>query len=257
MPLGYFTDSTPLTPLRDPFNVLVDGINAVETAVDDLEDARAIQTFRWADTSERNAQTGMQAGDIGYQDDNGVVYRYSGGAWRMNSPYALIVPTSISGGTVSAETGVVTFAGQTAISIDSVFTSSYPFYEVEIVHTGPSSASVGMVLRASGSDQATGYDRVSLYGQNSTTGSANGFNAASWVFNTAERNSFRVTLINPAIASPTQMRCEGFSTSAIGAAATTSVASFGGQHRPSTACDGLKVTFSSSANGFITIKGRY
>lgn len=81
MPLGYFTDSTPLTPLRDPFNVLVDGINAVETAVGDLEDSRALQTFRWADTSERNAQTGMQAGDVGYQLDNDSYYWYSGSAW--------------------------------------------------------------------------------------------------------------------------------------------------------------------------------
>ena len=73
MPLGYFTDSTPLTPLRDPFNVLVDAVNANETAIGN----RQIQTFRWADATERAAQTGMQAGDMGYQVDTDVLYYYS------------------------------------------------------------------------------------------------------------------------------------------------------------------------------------
>ena len=81
MPLGYFTDSTPLTPLRDPFNVLVDGINAVES---DLGE-RQIQTYRWANAAARTAQTGMIAGDMGYQIDTDVLYRYSGSTW---SPYA-------------------------------------------------------------------------------------------------------------------------------------------------------------------------
>lgn len=81
MPLGYFTDSTPLTPLRDPFNVLVDGVNAVEAAVEGLEESRAIQAFRWADATARAAQTGMVAGDTGYQIDNTITYRYNGAAW--------------------------------------------------------------------------------------------------------------------------------------------------------------------------------
>lgn len=85
MPLGYFTDSTPLTPLRDPFNVLVDGINNVETAVGDLENSRALQTFRWADATERAAQTGMQAGDMGYQMDTGDTYLYTGSVWSNTS----------------------------------------------------------------------------------------------------------------------------------------------------------------------------
>lgn len=89
MPLGYFTDSTPLTPLRNPFNVLVDGVNANETSITDLGQSRAIQTFRWANATERTAQTGMQAGDMGYQVDTGTQYRHAGGAW-VPSPQALI-----------------------------------------------------------------------------------------------------------------------------------------------------------------------
>lgn len=38
--------------------------------------------YRWADSTARNAQTGMVAGDLGYQTDTGVVYRYDGSAWK-------------------------------------------------------------------------------------------------------------------------------------------------------------------------------
>lgn len=81
MALGYFTDSTPLTPLRDPFNVLVDGINANEAALSSATGVRQIQTFRWADSTARGAQTGMIAGDRGYQTDTAVEYIYNGSAW--------------------------------------------------------------------------------------------------------------------------------------------------------------------------------
>ena len=38
--------------------------------------------YRWANSAARTAQTGMVAGDVGYQTDTGVVYRYSGSAWK-------------------------------------------------------------------------------------------------------------------------------------------------------------------------------
>ena len=102
MTLGHFTDSTPLTPLRDAFNVLVDAVNANETAISDATDARQIQTFRWADSTERAAQTGMQAGDIGYQIDTTVLYRYNGSAWRgWSSEWITFTPT-YTGFTVGA-----------------------------------------------------------------------------------------------------------------------------------------------------------
>lgn len=98
MPLGYFTDSTPLTPIRNPFNVLVDGVNAVEATI---EDRRAIQTFRWADAAERSAQTGMVAGDKGYQEDLKIVWFYDGSNWLpWESPWITFTPsTNITIGT--------------------------------------------------------------------------------------------------------------------------------------------------------------
>lgn len=41
-----------------------------------------VKFYRWASSSGRTGQTGMQAGDFGFQADTGVVYRYSGSAWK-------------------------------------------------------------------------------------------------------------------------------------------------------------------------------
>ena len=112
MPLGYFTDSTPLTPLRDPFNVLVDGINNIAST-------REIQTFRWADATERAAQTGMQAGDQGYQSDNSTSWVYtnsiSGGSpagWYPMGGSGII---SVRGGGTSTSGSATTSLGTMAV----------------------------------------------------------------------------------------------------------------------------------------------
>lgn len=54
---------------------------------------RQIQTFRWANAAARAAQTGMVAGDVGYQVDTGVNYQYST-TWLANR-----VAISITAGT--------------------------------------------------------------------------------------------------------------------------------------------------------------
>lgn len=41
----------------------------------------SITYFRWADATERAAQTGMVAGDRGYQLDNGITYQRIGSEW--------------------------------------------------------------------------------------------------------------------------------------------------------------------------------
>lgn len=85
MPIGYFTDSTPLTPLQNPFNVLVDGYNNLEEVVDGFTETRALKTYRWPNEAARNAETGMQAGDRGYQEDTASDYIYTGSLWRSAS----------------------------------------------------------------------------------------------------------------------------------------------------------------------------
>lgn len=164
MPLGYFTDSTPLTPLRDPFNVLVDGINAVETAVDDLEDARAIQTFRWADATERNAQTGMQAGDVGYQVDTSVYYRYLGGSWVRNAGI-------LASGTITA---------QSSFNIDGL--TGFSEYEIVLdLPTASTDNTINAVLRAGGvANTSASYDSQRNTGAGSANAAAEVAGASSW-----------------------------------------------------------------------------
>lgn len=91
MVLGYFTDSTPLTPLRDPFNVLVDEINDNAALVAGQQQN---YNFRWANAAARTAQAGMRVGDFGYQVDTTVTYRYSGSTWvAWSSPAISYTPT--------------------------------------------------------------------------------------------------------------------------------------------------------------------
>ena len=55
---------------------------AVGTAFSGFTGTREIQTFVWADNAARTAQTGMTAGDEGYQTDTDTVYRYDGTSWN-------------------------------------------------------------------------------------------------------------------------------------------------------------------------------
>jgi len=55
---------------------------AVGTAFSGFTGTREIQTFVWADNAARTAQTGMTAGDEGYQTDTDTGYRYDGAAWN-------------------------------------------------------------------------------------------------------------------------------------------------------------------------------
>jgi hypothetical protein len=54
---------------------------AMATSVQDALTLREGHSFSWADTTSRNAQTGMVVGDLGYQADNDTYYRYTGSAW--------------------------------------------------------------------------------------------------------------------------------------------------------------------------------
>lgn len=73
----YKPDSTDqVTPLETPFANMATTIQAAF-------DKREIYSYRWADASERNATTGMRAGDTGYQADEDTVYRRVGSAWKV------------------------------------------------------------------------------------------------------------------------------------------------------------------------------
>lgn len=55
---------------------------AMATSVQNALNSRALQTFRWANATERNAQVGMREGDMGLQEDSGRLYTYTSSAWQ-------------------------------------------------------------------------------------------------------------------------------------------------------------------------------
>lgn len=54
-------------------------MNSVDAAIAN----RQLNTFRWASSTARLAQTGMTDGDIGTQFDNDTLWLYTGGAWEL------------------------------------------------------------------------------------------------------------------------------------------------------------------------------
>lgn len=53
------------------------------TSIQTALNGRAVKNYRWANSTARGSQTGMQAGDLGYQVDSGDTYRYSGSDWVL------------------------------------------------------------------------------------------------------------------------------------------------------------------------------
>src|SRR5690606_4537248 len=128
-----------------------------------LGESPTIKYFRWADATERAAQTGMVEGDRGYQEDTGFDYYYDGSNWLVNLPgLNLVTPSSVvgSGASVSGR-GVVVLSSVTGdVGIEGVFTSRFRNYRVLIDITTSANILAQLRLRQ-GSTDATGssYDR--------------------------------------------------------------------------------------------------
>ncbi|TFD54212.1 hypothetical protein E3T43_12810 [Cryobacterium sp. Hh7] len=45
--------------------------------------ATDLQAYKWVDSAQRNAQTGMRNGDTGYQSDNKTTFRYDSATWYV------------------------------------------------------------------------------------------------------------------------------------------------------------------------------
>jgi hypothetical protein len=107
----YYADGT--TPAS-----LADITAAMATSVQNAFNVREMQSFSWANSTAKSAQTGMIIGDIGYQIDNLVYYRWDGSFWNIwaKAPVAYtptftnLTPTSTSF-VYSVASGVVTITG--------------------------------------------------------------------------------------------------------------------------------------------------
>ncbi len=220
---------------------------SVQDALDALvNDTRQIQSFLWANSAARSAQTGMVGGDFGYQTDTGVTYRYSGSAWVAFYPGALvsIIPTSVAGTGVSYSTtsGLVSFSASPAVSVNGCFPTAFTRFKIVGSFNRSTTLTVSMRLRLSGTDNtATNYDRQVLSAAAATVSTASTVNATSWD-NFAGSGSGRVameaTLFEPNTTDFTQILLDATS---IG----TSYIKVGAIHDVATAYDGVTITAST------------
>lgn len=240
MPIGYFTDSTPLTPLQNPFNVLVDGFNNLEGIVDGFTETRAIRTYRWVNAAERNAETGMEAGDRGYQTDIGMEFIYTGSAWQLDTGGLILIRRA-------------SLTGLPSVTMDNVFTPAFRSYKIEMSTTGSTSFATTLALRAGGNTSNTGYDLQAngAPGGVPTPNSVNLLNQPSWSISaaTTTNQASQITLWGPNEAAPTMGVLNSFSTAnPPTAAASTRVDIRGLFHRNAVAYDGF--VFSTTVGNF-------
>lgn len=236
---------------------------AMATSVQNALLSRSLQTFTWANATERSAQGGMRQGDLGLQQDTGATYQYdtvTADQWAQVLPVEggeipLLIPTSVTGGTVNDD-GVVSFSGATSVIVQGL-TSAHRVFEIDYSCSGTSSSVVLTLVTSGGTEAVTDYDRSSIISRNATTSSEtvtaqNAFHIVGFA-NTHHKG--RVSLSDVAHAVPTTILSTGgvHANPAAQSTANGFIQSFG-THRDSTAYGGVKFAFSNAQSGTLRIR---
>ncbi len=234
---------------------------SVQTALNaKINNTRQIQSFVWANAAARTAQTGMNEGDWGFQQDTDVTYRYSAATWTAYYPGGLvpIVPTSIGGTGVSVNAaGRITYTNATSIIVNGCFTSAFRNYRVSIDGSG-TAATLVFLLRASGTNSITNYDRTENVARNATVASSTSLNGTSATVigfaNTLMQADMEIS--GPQLAAPTTFLSRGgvHANPAVLSTANGLVLNYM-SHRASTAYDGFELQLSGSQSGVVRIYG--
>ena len=182
--------------------------------------------------------------------DSGLTYRWTGSVWSASTG-SQIVPSAATNGSVSGS-GVVTSSAQTFVRVLDAFPSGFTVFRV--VYDVTLSAAVGLLFRLAvdASDSSTGYDYQRTSEVNVTVVTTQDLNQSSGSLSPiglATRHVGQVLLFGPNVASETLYDASSLVTPnpMTTSAGRTDV---GGQHRPLTAYNSLRV-FGSS--GTITI----
>jgi len=102
-----------------------------------IGNTRQIKTYKWADNAARTAQTGMAAGDEGYQTDTDTAYRYDGTAWNESvSESHLQLDTTNSVAKMVTQHGMGKITGVATSSIDETVTFPVAFASVPVIQGG-------------------------------------------------------------------------------------------------------------------------
>lgn len=213
---------------------IVAAMAAQATSVQTALSTRAIKAYRWANAAARAAETGMSAGDEGWQTDTTMHYLYDGSAW---------LPDYYT----------TAFTASSTVSLDSVFPTRYTSFDVVAQFERSTSLSVGIRLRLSGADNsASNYDLEQHFGSSATSSAGATANGSQWANvsgTAATRAVLRFTLFSPNTTDYTMGILQG-------AASGTLIQHFGLLHDVATAFDGLSlITSTGNITGTISVRG--
>ena len=170
----------------------------------------------------------------------------------------LIKPSSVVGGTDNGK-GTVNFSGQTAVSLNGVFNSTYTNYKIIFHATGASAnASITYRIRANGSDASgSNYYRAGTFNYNNS-GTVSPLNASGTSFNLVDilAAAPNRTFLTIEVSQPNNAT-ETMHTFFSAAQNSTSSYAFQGMglHDLTIAYDGFTILFSSSSSGTISVYG--
>lgn len=171
--IQYPVSTDQVAPLETVFaNLAQSTQNALTSVGDQVNNQLQIHTFRWANATERAAQTGMQAGDKGYQVDTATEYVYTGSAWVINT-----------GGLIKLYGD--TFSGVASRNFFNSVPSGFAAHRIMFEVTFSTPAQLTLRL-ASGSSALTGavYQRQILQGAGPSAAASRGENLSGFeVFN--------------------------------------------------------------------------
>ena len=180
----------------------------------------------------------LAEGQLCYLSSTNVVQYYDGAAWATVGPAAAASNPGLV--CVKAET---VFTAVASVTADSVFTSTYTNYLVQIIYTNTTTDGVRCKLRAGGTATSTNYNRQEVTFQDTTTGASRTSSTTSCLIGLDTNGDFKtstsVTFFGPNLAQPTLINV--FQGGAFRGAYTTPSIYLGGHNQSaSTQFDGFQ-----------------
>lgn len=114
--------TTDLAAMADSVQVALDGIHADISSLG----PSGVLSYRWAAPAERDAQTGMRAGDYGYLVSNGWYYVYTGSAWGVSSTGVSPTSLTLDAGVTASQNLVVKEGRAVTVTVTATRAAGWP-----------------------------------------------------------------------------------------------------------------------------------
>jgi hypothetical protein len=118
---------------------------------------RQVRSYKWANSTAQNAETGMTDGDLGDRTDTNTLYRYDGTAWKILVAPSSTYPVGFTGLTVGngATTSVYTQFDNTVTVVGSITFGSTTAITAPVYVSLPVAESTA-IYKSSGSQKYVG-----------------------------------------------------------------------------------------------------